>query len=36
MFLYTDVMDKEVLEGNKVEIVKAYVSMVWIEQKLKH
>ena len=24
MFLYTDVMDKEVLEGNKVEIMKAY------------
>ena len=23
-FLYTDVMDKEVLEGNKVEIMKAY------------
>ena len=22
--LYTDVMDKEVLEGNKVEIMKAY------------
>ena len=25
MFLYTDVMDKEVLEGNKVEIMKAYL-----------
>ncbi len=24
MFLYTDVMDKEVLEGNKIEIMKAY------------
>ena len=24
MFLYTDVMDKEVLEGNKVEIMKDY------------
>ena len=24
MFLYTDVMDKEVLEGNKVDIMKAY------------
>ena len=24
MFLYTDVMNKEVLEGNKVEIMKAY------------
>lgn len=24
MFLYTDVMNKEVLEGNKAEIMKAY------------
>ena len=32
MFLYTDVMDKEVLEGNKVEIMKAYgLSLIHIE-----
>ena len=39
MFLYTDVMDKEVLEGNKVEIMKAYLvssnfSLIGIEYSL--
>ena len=33
MFLYTDVMDKEVLEGNKVEIMKAY-EVIWQAQQL--
>ena len=31
MFLYTDVMDKEVLEGNKVEIMKVVLIACWEE-----
>ena len=33
-FLYTDVMDKEVLEGNKVEIMKAISALLFISKRV--